>query len=70
MDRVRDGRCNPHNRRFARARRRNIFAIDQNHLDFRSIMKPRHSVLRQPPVENASVPEINCFEQERRPAPS
>src|ERR1700693_3799417 len=58
-----DCRRNGHNWRFASARRRNIFAVDQNRLYFWNIAETRHAIRRKMRICDTPVVKFDSFEE-------
>ena len=54
---------------FAGSGRRQIFAVDEDGLDFWNVAETRDAVLREVGIRNAAVFRFDRFEQPRRPIP-
>ncbi len=68
-DRVADGRRDGDDRRFARAGRGQVLAVEQHGFENRGVAEARHAVAREAWVENLAVGEIGSPRTAPRPGP-
>src|SRR5690554_5033409 len=60
---ISNGRSHGHNRRLSRPGRWQVFSANQNYLQFRNILKPRHPISTKGSIQDFPIFKIYGFEQ-------